>query len=89
MTLLRLPATLRTDHTDRLAEAILRANMANYSEDGSATCAFVMPSTVDGRPAHTADPLANDQDWHLLLWMQAREQAMASRADDIDDERHR
>ncbi|WBO63041.1 hypothetical protein [Streptomyces camelliae] len=20
-----------------------------------------------GRPAHTADPLANDQDWHLVL----------------------
>ncbi|WP_198547401.1 hypothetical protein [Streptomyces jeddahensis] len=74
-TLLRLPDTLRTAHTDRLAEAILRANMANYREDGSATCAFVMPSTVDGRAAHTADPLANDQDWHLLLWLQAQEQA--------------
>jgi hypothetical protein len=36
--------------------------MANYRDDGSATCAFVLPSTVDGRPAHTADPLANDQD---------------------------
>jgi len=68
-TLLRLPATLRTGDTDRLAEAIMRANMANYEEDGSATCAFVMPSTVDGRAAHTADPLANDQDWHLLLWL--------------------
>jgi hypothetical protein len=36
--------------------------MANYREDGSATCAFVLHSTVDGRPAHTADPLADDQD---------------------------
>ncbi|MFI9831158.1 hypothetical protein ACIHIX_26170 [Streptomyces sp. NPDC051913] len=81
VTLLRLPATLRTAATDRVAEGVLRANMANYSEDGSATCAFVMPSTVDGRAAHTADPLANDQDWHLLLWLQAREQerAVASR----------
>ncbi|MGP4006110.1 hypothetical protein [Streptomyces sp. 4N124] len=70
-TLLRLPTDLRTDRTDRLAEAILRANMATYREDGSATCAFVMPSTVDGRAAHTADPLANDQDWHLYLWTQA------------------
>ncbi|WP_327657116.1 hypothetical protein [Streptomyces sp. NBC_00483] len=68
-TLLRLPEGLRTEHTARLAEAILHANMANYYEDGSATCAFVMPSTVDGRPAHTADPLANDQDWHLVLWL--------------------
>jgi hypothetical protein len=75
VTLLRLPATLRTSDTDRLAEAILRANMANYREDGSATCAFVMPSTVDGRAAHSADPLANDQDRHLYLWMQAQEGA--------------
>lgn len=70
-TLLRLPEDPRTADTDRLAEAILRANMANYFEDGSATCAFMMPSTVDGRAAHTADPLANDQDWHLVLWMRA------------------
>lgn len=49
-TRLRLPATLRTEGTDRLAEAILRANMAHYREDGSATCAVVLPSTVDGRP---------------------------------------
>ncbi|GEC09199.1 hypothetical protein SSP24_68540 [Streptomyces spinoverrucosus] len=49
--------------------------MANYHEDGSATCAFVMPSTVDGRRAQAADPLANDQDWHLVLWMQAQEQS--------------
>ncbi|MEV5886851.1 hypothetical protein AB0L74_29955 [Streptomyces sp. NPDC052020] len=67
--LLRLPATLRTPDTDRLAETIFRANLANYHEDGSATCAFVMPSTVDGRAAHTTDPLANDQDWHLVLWL--------------------
>ncbi|WP_079051792.1 hypothetical protein [Streptomyces regalis] len=40
-------------------------------QDGSATCAFVLPSPVDGRPAHTADPLANDQDWHLVLWLRA------------------
>ncbi|KAB8165701.1 hypothetical protein FH609_014855 [Streptomyces sp. 3MP-14] len=24
----------------------------------------------DGAPAHAADPLANDQDWHLALWLQ-------------------
>ncbi|MEU6352489.1 hypothetical protein ABZ896_24720 [Streptomyces sp. NPDC047072] len=69
VTLRRLPAALRTAATDRLAETVLRANLANFREDGSATCAFVMPSTVDGRAAHTADPLANDQDWHLVLWL--------------------
>jgi hypothetical protein len=68
--LLRLPDGLRSHRTDRLAETILRANMANYAADGSATCAFVMPTSVDGVPAHFADPLANDQDFHLALWMQ-------------------
>ena len=46
--------------------AILRANLAGFRADGSATCAFVYPSAVDGRPAHVADPLANDQDWALV-----------------------
>ncbi|MFI6609946.1 hypothetical protein [Streptomyces sp. NPDC050507] len=79
-TLRRLPADLRTTTTDRLAEHILAANMANYREDGSATCAFVMPSAVDGRAAHMADPLANDQDWHLALWMRSTEEEAASSA---------
>ena len=75
--LLRLPEELRTSETDRLAGAILRANMANYFPDGSATCAFVMPSSVDGAPAHSADPLANDQDFHLAIWMQVEEDGYA------------
>ncbi|MFI8192225.1 hypothetical protein ACIF8T_26165 [Streptomyces sp. NPDC085946] len=49
--------------------------MANYHEDGSATCAFAMPSTIGGRAAHTADPAANDQDWHLRPTTQGRHQA--------------
>lgn len=68
--LLRLPAELRTPATDELGHVILHANMANYFADGSATCAFVMPTSVDGVPAHAPDPLANDQDFHLSLWMQ-------------------
>ncbi|MEU4395569.1 hypothetical protein [Kribbella sp. NPDC023855] len=46
--------------------AILRANLVNFHPDGSATCAFVYPSAVNNRPAHVADPLANDQDWALV-----------------------
>jgi hypothetical protein len=49
-----------------LGHAILRANLVNFGPDGSATCAFVYPSAVNGRPAHLADPLANDQDWALV-----------------------
>ncbi|WP_413353811.1 hypothetical protein [Microbacterium sp. 1P06AB] len=75
--LLRLPQPLHTPHTDELAETILRANMVNYGVDGSATCAFVMPTSVDGVPAHFADPLANDQDFHLALWMQLEDDGVA------------
>ncbi|WP_210505972.1 hypothetical protein [Naasia sp. SYSU D00057] len=67
--LARLPDPLRTAETEALAGTILRANMSNYFPDGSATCAFVFPTAVDGEAAHVADPLANDQDWHLAIWM--------------------
>jgi hypothetical protein len=52
--------------------AILRANLVNFSPDGSATCAFVYPSAVNNRPAHVADPLANDQDWALVYALRFR-----------------
>lgn len=69
--LTQLPAPLRTGETDAVADAIFRANLANFFEDGSATCAFVMPSCVEGVPGHQADPLANDQDWPLTLWLRS------------------
>jgi hypothetical protein len=49
-----------------IGRAILRGNLANFNADGSATCAFIYPSCVNGRPAHVADSLANDQDWALV-----------------------
>ncbi|MDP4510732.1 hypothetical protein [Nonomuraea turcica] len=63
----QLPAPLRTDEHQRAADAIFAANLVDFGTDGGATCAFVMPSCVDGRPAHRPDPLANDQDWALAL----------------------
>lgn len=45
---------------------ITAATLTNFRPDGRASCAFVYPSCVDGRPAHVADPLANDQDWALV-----------------------
>lgn len=72
--LLRLPDTIRTPQTDALGLTILQANMSNYFPDGSATCAFVFPTTIDGAPAHVADPLANDQDWHLAIWLRLANQ---------------
>jgi hypothetical protein len=77
--LLRLPPELRTDQGDAAARDVLVANMVNYREDGSATCAFVYPSTVDGRPAHREDPLANDQDWHAVIWMRLLDELAAAR----------
>ena len=54
-------AALRT-----AGEQIMAANLTHFRADGSASCAFVYPSCVDGRPAHVDDPLANDQDWALV-----------------------
>ncbi|MFI6830345.1 hypothetical protein ACIBG5_24825 [Kribbella sp. NPDC050241] len=56
---------------DAATDSILRANLVNFSADGSATCAFVYPSCVNGQPAHVADPLANDQDWALVYALRA------------------
>jgi hypothetical protein len=67
---LTFPAELLT--AQRAAElhgagrAILRGNLVAFAADGSATCAFVYPSAVNGQPAHVADPMANDQDWALV-----------------------
>jgi len=50
----------------RQGHALLQSLLTGFFADGSATCAFIYPSCVDGRPAHVADPLANDQDWALV-----------------------
>ena len=47
------------------AEKSLRAVLSMFYPDGSATCAFVYPVTVNGEKAHYADAYANDQDWGL------------------------
>jgi hypothetical protein len=60
-----LPA-METADLRRAADAILYANLINFAPDGSASCAFVYPSCVNGQPAHVSDPLANDQDWALV-----------------------
>jgi hypothetical protein len=64
--LLELPDELRSEGDDRMAEAILRANLASYDEQARGCCAFLYPSCVDGVPAHGPDPLDNDQDWALV-----------------------
>ncbi|KAB8215360.1 hypothetical protein BDV33DRAFT_195312 [Aspergillus novoparasiticus] len=55
------------------AEGILRANLALFTEEGRGHCAFIYPTTVDGRKGHYLDPYANDQDWALAHILQVRE----------------
>ncbi len=78
--LTQLPDELSEPDTLQQAEAIFRANLCDFGADGTASCAFVMPSAVDGQPAHCADPLANDQDWALVLWLRAGTPAVAGLA---------
>ncbi|MER7922378.1 hypothetical protein ABTY96_04475 [Streptomyces sp. NPDC096057] len=68
----QLPEPLRDEDTERVADAIFAANLVDFTPDGLATCAFIMPSCVDGRPAHRADPLMNDQDWALALLLRSQ-----------------
>ncbi|MBK3568269.1 hypothetical protein [Streptomyces sp. MBT62] len=67
----QLPKSLADLDTERVADAIFAANLVDFTPDGLATCAFVMPSCVDGRPAHRPDPLMNDQDWALALLLRS------------------
>ncbi|MFI6740356.1 hypothetical protein ACIBI9_46165 [Nonomuraea sp. NPDC050451] len=67
----QLPDELANEETRRTADAVFAANLVDFTTEGNATCAFIMPSCVDGRPAHRADPLANDQDWALALLLRS------------------
>lgn len=51
------------------AEHSLRGTLSLIHADGSASCAFVYPDTVNGVAAHYADPWANDQDWSLYFYL--------------------
>lgn len=53
----------------RRAENIVRNNLCQFFEDGSASCAFVNPRMVDGQRAHRFDAFANDQDWALVFYL--------------------
>ena len=66
---------LATDDNSYMAKAreIVRNNLCNVFEDGSASCAFVYPRRINGEPAHFADAFANDQDWALVAYMLVEE----------------
>lgn len=61
-------STGKTDY-QRRAEKIVDGNLANFFNDGRATCAFVYPRCVNGQKANYADAYANDQDWALVYML--------------------
>ncbi|MGN1263881.1 MAG: hypothetical protein ACI4TW_07565 [Prevotella sp.] len=64
-------ATGKNDYLRR-AEQIVCGNLASFSKDGRASCAFVFPRRVDGQNAHYADAYANDQDWAMVFLLLTR-----------------
>jgi hypothetical protein len=51
------------------AEASLRATLSMFKPDGSASCAYVYPASVNGRSGGYYDVYANDQDWGLYFML--------------------
>jgi len=48
-------------------EAAYRGLLSLYKPDGSASCAYIFPESVNGREGKLYDPYANDQDWGLYF----------------------
>lgn len=59
------------DDYRKKAQASLRGTLSMISEDGSASCAYVYPQTVNGILGDYADPWANDQDWGLYFYLKS------------------
>lgn len=52
---------------DIRGEHSLRGVLSMFFEDGTATCAYLYPYSVNGQKTDFADPYANDQDWGLCM----------------------
>ena len=57
------------------SENSLRGVLSMIAPDGSATCAYLYPDSVNGCPGQFRDPWANDQDWGLYYYMKAGQAA--------------
>ncbi len=51
------------------AENIVRNNLCLFFETGKASCAYIYPDHVNGKPGKFYDPFANDQDWALVYYL--------------------
>lgn len=61
-------ASGRSAYLDK-ARRITDGNLSIFSPDGRASCAFITPRRIDGRPGHYSDAFANDQDWALVAYL--------------------
>ena len=59
--------TGKTEYQHR-AENVVRNNLSLFFEDGKASCAYLYPNKVNGKPAKFYDPFANDQDFALMFY---------------------
>ena len=53
----------------RMAEGSLRGVLSLFFPDGSASCAYVFPVTVNGEAGQRYDDYANDQDWGMYFYL--------------------
>lgn len=51
----------------KMAEDSVRGVLPMFFADGSASCAYLYPDSVNGEPGCFYDPYANDQDWGLYF----------------------
>lgn len=61
------------DSWQRRAENIVDNNLCLFMPGGKASCAYLYPRRVDGKPAKFYDAYANDQDWALAYYLQVKE----------------
>lgn len=61
------------------AREILLANLCLFFPNGSASCAYLYPSGIDGRPGAFYDRWANDQDWALVNMLMLRRRGLQLR----------
>lgn len=54
------------------ADASMRGVLPLIFADGTASCAYVYPHSVNGVRAEYYDPYANDQDWGLYFWLRQK-----------------
>lgn len=56
--------TSHSEYEDK-AKRSLRGVLSMFFTDGTATCAYLFPYSVNGQKGEFSDPYANDQDWGL------------------------